>query len=164
MKMLGALVAAVLASSSQSDPLAPLPETPKPAPAPLILQPRPQPVTQAPRPLIVQPQPTVRQPVYLPQPAVASTGELTGFAAYKVRLSALARSAGIREATTQSVIPYLQLNSRVIELDRSQRPTSTSGSAGCPGFVTTPWFGPLSHRAVSAGPGGSDLSTLRIRI
>ena len=37
--------------------------------------------------------------------------------------------------------------------------TSTSGSAGCPGFVTTPWFGPLSHRAVSAGPGGSDLST-----
>ena len=130
MKMLGALVAAVLASSSQSDPLAPLPErpapAPAPAPAPLILQPKP--VTQAPRPLIVQQQPTVRQPVYLPQP-VASTGELTGFAAYKVRLSALARSAGIREATTQSVIPFLQLNSRVIELDRSQRPTSTSGGA-----------------------------------
>ena len=141
MKMLGALVAAVLASSSQSDPLAPLPETPKPAPAPLILQP--QPVTQAPRPLIVQPQPTVRQPVYLPQPAVASTGELTGFAAYKVRLSALARSAGIREATTQSVIPYLQLNSRVIELDRSQRPTSTSGSA-------PPSYGRYINRHITA--------------
>ena len=143
MKMLGALVAAVLASSSQSDPLAPLPETPKPAPAPLILQPQPQPVTQAPRPLIVQPQPTVRQPVYLPQPAVASTGELTGFAAYKVRLSALARSAGIREATTQSVIPYLQLNSRVIELDRSQRPTSTSGSA-------PPSYGRYINRHITA--------------
>ncbi len=127
MKMLGALVAAVVASSSQSDPLAPLPERPAPAPAPLILQP--QPVTQAPRPLIVQQQPAVRQPVYLPQPAVGPTGELTGFTPYKVRLSALARSAGIREATIQSVIPYLQLNSRVIELDRSQRPTSTGGSA-----------------------------------
>ena len=104
MKMLGALVAAILASSSQSDPLAPLPEGPAPAPAPLILQP--QPVTQAPRPLIVQQQPTVRQPVYLPQPAVAPTGELTGFAAYKVRLSALARSAGSGKQPSNRLFPF----------------------------------------------------------
>jgi lytic murein transglycosylase len=79
-------------------------------------------------PLIVQqpataPQP--RAPLILAQPATASTG----YAAYKARLAALARSAGVREATIQSVVPFLQLNNRVIELDRSQRPTSTSGSA-----------------------------------
>jgi membrane-bound lytic murein transglycosylase B len=51
----------------------------------------------------------VRQPVYLPQPAVASTGELTGFAAYKVRLSALARSAGIRKQPRNRLFPTCSL-------------------------------------------------------
>jgi lytic murein transglycosylase len=111
MKILGALTVAVMASSSQVDPLAPLPAQSPPR-VPLIVQ---QPAT-APQP---------RAPLILAQPATASTG----YAAYKARLAALARSAGVREATIQSVVPFLQLNNRVIELDRSQRPTSTSGSA-----------------------------------
>src|SRR5262249_49281373 len=64
-------------------------------------------------------------PLILAQPGSA----LTGYEAYKVRLTALARSAGVREATIQAVIPFLQLNNRVVALDREQRPTSTSGSA-----------------------------------
>ena len=109
-KILSALAVAALASNAQVDPLAALPEAQRPA-TPLILQ---------------------QPPVALPQPSTA----LTGFAAYKVRLSALARSAGIREATIQSIIPYLQLNGRVMELDRSQRPisTSTSGSSAPASF------------------------------
>jgi len=51
------------------------------------------------------------------------------FEQYKAYLTGRARSAGVREATIQAVIPYLRLNSRVIELDRAQRPTSTSTSA-----------------------------------
>lgn len=50
----------------------------------------------------------------------ASVSGLTGFAAYKTRLASLARSAGVRETTIQSVVPFLSLNSRVIRLDRGQ--------------------------------------------
>lgn len=103
MKILGALAVAVLASSSQVDPLAPLPEAPPPAPR------------------------VVQQPVVAPQ----TTSALTGFAGYKLRLAGLARSAGIREATIQSVVPYLSLNSRVIQLDRGQ-----------PGDITRPNYFP----------------------
>ncbi len=46
--------------------------------------------------------------------------------AHKHRLAALARQQGVREATIQAVIPALQINSRVMELDRAQRPTSYS--------------------------------------
>jgi lytic murein transglycosylase len=46
------------------------------------------------------------------------------FDRYKAYLAAKARSEGIREATIQAVIPTLDLNSRVIELDRAQRPSS----------------------------------------
>ena len=72
-----------------------------------IAQARPQPVT------IVRPPP----PNYVP----ANTA-LTGFPAYKQYLMALARSQGIREATIQATIPNLELHSRVIQLDRAQRP------------------------------------------
>jgi lytic murein transglycosylase len=70
----------------------------------------------------------VQGPLILQQPGVTQpiAGPLTGFAAYKPRLVALARSAGVREATIQAVVPFLTLNGRVIELDRAQRPTSTS--------------------------------------
>jgi len=87
-------------ATAQVDPLAPLPD----APAAAVI-----PASQ-----------------YSPPP-LASPG-LIGFAGYKSRLASLARSAGVREATIQSVVPFLSLNSRVIELDRAQRPTSTSGS------------------------------------
>jgi lytic murein transglycosylase len=127
MKILAALTVAALASSSQVDPLAPLPDaSPQ---APLIVRP---PIQQQQQPLILrQPTPTAQPPLILQQPSLTPqvASQLTGYAAYKLRLAALARSAGVREATLQSVMPFLSLNSRVIELDRAQRPTSTSGSA-----------------------------------
>ena len=48
---------------------------------------------------------------------------------YKLYLAQKARSAGIREATIQAVVPSLDLNSRVLELDRAQRPTSSGGDS-----------------------------------
>lgn len=101
-------------ASAQADPLAPLPDAPPPV------------VQQA------------AQPVAAP----ASSSTLMGYAGYKQRLSALARSAGVREATIQSVIPYLSLNQRVIQLDRAQRPTSTSGNAPSS-------FGPYINRHIT---------------
>lgn len=112
-----AVMATGAGASAQVDPLAPLPQTQPPA-APLIVQ---------------------RPSVALQLPGAP----LTGFAAYKVRLSALARSAGVREATIQSVIPYLELNGRVMDLDRAQRPTSTSGSAPSS-------FGPYINRHITS--------------
>ena len=123
-KILSTLGVAAMASGVQVDPLAPLPQQPVSRP-PLILQ----------NPVATSPQ---RTPLILAQPSTASTG----YAAYKVRLAALARSAGVREATIQSVVPFLQLNSRVIELDRSQRPTSTSATAPSS-------FGPYINRHVT---------------
>ena len=100
---LGAL--ALGPASAQVDPLAPLPQQPRQA----------------------QQVVPVTTPTYRPiQPAPAPA--TSGFEQYKAYLAGRARSAGIREATIQSVIPYLRLNSRVIELDRAQRPTSTSGT------------------------------------
>jgi lytic murein transglycosylase len=49
----------------------------------------------------------------------------TTFQQYTAYLAAKARSQGVREATIQAVIPTLQLNSRVMELDRAQLPTPT---------------------------------------
>jgi membrane-bound lytic murein transglycosylase B len=77
---------------AQADPLAPLPDPP------LAVV---QPAAQAQIPYMVSP-------------------GLTGFAAYKDRLAARARSAGVREATIRAVIPFLSLNNRVIQLDRGQ--------------------------------------------
>lgn len=114
MKILVAAAMAMFASASQSDPLAPLPAPPPPAPR------------------------TFQQLAVAAPP----TSQPTGFAAYKLRLGGLARSARVREATIQAVIPYLQLNSRVVELDQSQRPTSTSG--GAPSS-----FGPYINRHIT---------------
>jgi len=98
---------------AQVDPLAPLPD---PTPTSLVQ-----------RPVWVPPQ----------QPG------LTGFAAYKLRLTDLARRAGVRDATIQSVVPWLSLNSRVIQLDRGQ-----------PGGVrnpnATPPFAPYRRAHVNA--------------
>ena len=125
MKFGTALAVAAMASGAQSDPLAPLPDATRPSQR-LIVQ---QPVVSQPRaPLILKQQPTMtppQAPLILAQPSTA----LTGYDAYKQRLAALARSAGVREATIQAVVPFLSLNSRVMELDRAQRPTSTTSSA-----------------------------------
>jgi lytic murein transglycosylase len=130
-KILSALAVTALASNAQIDPLAPLPQ-PSP-PAPMIVRQAPPAATG---PLILQ---NPSAPVQLPAQMQSA---LSGFAAYKVRLAALARSAGVREATIQSAIPYLQLNSRVMELDRAQRPTSTSGSGPSS-------FGPYINRHIT---------------
>ena len=109
---------------AQVDPLAPLP-----APVAQQVQPRP------PQPVVIQ------APVYRPlQPATVPAS--SGFDQYKAYLIGRARSAGIRETTIQSVIPYLQLNRRVVELDRSQRPTSTSG-------IAPSSFGPYINRHIT---------------
>ncbi|MCW3797483.1 lytic murein transglycosylase [Sphingomonas sp. BN140010] len=57
------------------------------------------------------------QPPATPTVTPAPTG---GFDSYRQTLAARARAAGVREATIQAVVPYLTLNSRVIELDRAQ--------------------------------------------
>ncbi|WP_294124002.1 lytic murein transglycosylase [Sphingomonas sp.] len=115
MKILGAMILAAMASTSQVDPLAPLPDAPRPAPT------------------------IVQQPMIVAQPNDA----VTGYAAYKMRLMALARSAAVREATIQSVIPSLTLNSRVIELDRAQPGGTNNGNAAPP-------FAPYRRRHVTS--------------
>ncbi|HEU5285617.1 MAG TPA: lytic murein transglycosylase [Sphingomicrobium sp.] len=81
-------------ASAQVDPLAPRPAPPQAQPAPPLVQ--------------VAPPQTYAAP--------------TGFAAYKIYLMAKARHGGVREATIQATVPYLELNSRAIELDRAQQP------------------------------------------
>ena len=63
---------------------------------------------------------------------------------YKVRLAALARQQGVREATVQAVVPYLNLNQRVMDLDRAQQPTQLSNSA------YPPSFGPYLDRHITS--------------
>ncbi len=59
----------------------------------------------------------------------AITRQVSPFEQYTAYLAGKARSAGVREATIQSVIPSLQLNQRVMELDRAQRPTSSNSDS-----------------------------------
>jgi lytic murein transglycosylase len=112
----------VATASAQVDPLAPLPEAPV------------RPIAPAPPPSMVPARP---QPSFV-QPAAG-----TGFEAYKQRLAYLARSGGVREATIAAVIPGLQVNSRVIRLDRAQ-----PGNVG--NYYSTPPFAPYRRRHVSA--------------
>ncbi len=67
----------------------------------------------------------------------------TGFDGYKLRLSALARSAGVREATIRSVVPHLSVNPRVIRLDRGQPGQVNNPNA-------TPPFAPYKRRHVTS--------------
>ena len=97
---------------AQVDPLAPRPVPPQVQPAPT-------------RPVVLTPAPRT----FYPQPAYAAP---TGFAAYKPYLMARARREGVREATIQATVPYLQLNSRAIELDRAQQPRPRTSSYMAP--------------------------------
>ncbi len=119
MRLLAVLMAIGLGAGSahaQADPLAPLPEA-----TPAAMPPASQ---------------------YSPPP-LSSSPALTGFAAYKPRLSGLARSAGVREATIQAVVPYLSLNSRVIRLDRAQ-----PGGVNNPNYI--PPFAPYRRAHVTS--------------
>lgn len=111
----GSLVAT---ASAQVDPLAPLPEQQRPALPPV----------------------TVHRSAPLQTGAAVTSGS---FEAYKSRLAQLARSAGVREATIANVVPYLQVNGRVIRLDRGQ-----PGSVGNTSY--TPPFEPYRRRHVNA--------------
>ena len=72
---------------------------------------------------VVQPAPAYAQPAYAAP---------TGFEAYKIWLISRARREGVREATIQATIPSLQLNDRVIELDRAQQPRPRTSSFMAP--------------------------------
>jgi lytic murein transglycosylase len=65
------------------------------------------------------------QPV-LPVTSAAQTS-FYSWDTYKLRLAALARLQGVREATIQANIPGLSLNSRVIELERTEPVAHTYG-------------------------------------
>jgi lytic murein transglycosylase len=106
-----------MTASAQMDPLAPLPENQIRAAQQLV------PV--APVATTVIPQPS------------------TGFEAYRQRLTYIARSGGISEATIASIIPYLELNNRVIRLDRGQ-----PGAVGNTSY--TPPFAPYRREHVTS--------------
>jgi lytic murein transglycosylase len=74
------------------------------------------------------------QPYAAQYPSPLRAAPASAFEQYKAYLVGRARAAGVREATIQSVIPYLQLNRRVMELDRAQQPTTSSYSASLPSF------------------------------
>ena len=74
------------------------------------------------------------------QPLYAPSAQ-SGWEQHKSRLAALARQQGVREATIQAVVPDLRPNQRVMELDRAQRPTSTSN------YVQN--FGPYLDRHIT---------------
>ena len=99
-----AALACPAAVIAQSDPLAPLPDTPRPAPT-IPAQRTPQ---RSAEPLVVAPRVSAALPA------------ASGFEGYKARLAAKARAAGVREATIANVLPYVRQNQRVIALDRQQ--------------------------------------------
>ena len=88
----------------------------------------------------VSKQETVQVAQAYSQPAYAPYAQ-SGWDQHKARLAALARQQGVREATIQAVVPYLQPNQRVMALDRAQRPTSTSS------YVQN--FGPYLNRHIT---------------
>jgi membrane-bound lytic murein transglycosylase B len=112
-------------ANAQVDPLAPLPQG--------------QPIQAQARPTS---QPSVIQPAqtFFTRPVYAAP---TGFEGYKLRLAALARSQGVRESTIQSHVPGLDLNSRAIQLDRSQ-------PGGPPNSNYFPPFSPYQRRHVTS--------------
>ena len=64
----------------------------------------------------------VAQPGVAQPPQAVYQQALTGFAAYKAYLAGRARREGVREAIVQAIVPGLELNQRVVQLDRAQRP------------------------------------------
>ena len=125
MRLIGASIMTAMGAlafgpaNAQVDPLAPLPLGQS---------------IQA-RPAVIQPAQTfVSRPVYAAP---------TGFAGYKLRLAALARSQGVRESTIQAHVPALNLNSRAIQLDQSQ-------PGGPPNSNYIPPFSPYQRRHVTS--------------
>ena len=82
---------------------------------------------------MAQAQPVTVHRTQYPQP-YRPAQQASPFEQYKAYLVGRARSAGVREATIQAVVPYLRLNERAMELDRAQRPTSSSTSSAPPSY------------------------------
>ena len=78
------------------------------------------PAIASPEPIRVAQTYGYQQPSYLPPQA-------SPWDQYKVRLTALARQQRVSEATIQAVIPDLDINRRVIELDHAEPRASGSG-------------------------------------
>ena len=81
------------------------------------------------------------QPILPPTPSYLMPAP-DSFTIYKQRLTALARAAGIRDATIAAVIPYLTVDQRAIRLDRAQ-----PGNIGNPNV--TPPFEPYRRQHVT---------------
>ncbi|MCL6682562.1 lytic murein transglycosylase [Sphingomonas alba] len=106
-----------MTASAQLDPLAPLPESRSP--------------------------PTQQLVPVVPVATSLAPQVSTGFEAYRQRLTYIARSGGISEATIAAIVPYLQLNNRVIRLDRGQ-----PGAVGNTSY--TPPFAPYRREHVTS--------------
>ena len=91
---------------------------------------------------VAQAQPVIIHRSQYPQPYRA-TQPASPFEQYKAYLVGRARSAGVREATIQAVIPHLRLNQRAMELDRAQRPSSSSS------IYSTPSYGAYLDRHIT---------------
>ena len=87
-------------------------------------------------------QPAILRPAY-PQPAISAPPASYNFETYKSWLTSRAIREGVRPATAQSYIPTLQLNRRVMELDRSAGNLTPSNAA-------PPLFAPYRQRHVNA--------------
>lgn len=128
MRLIGAWITAASGAlafgpAAAQDPLAPLPQyASQQIPAAPAVQ----------RPML-QPVQTYSQPSY---------SAPTGFQAYKIYLAARARREGVREATIREHVPNLDLNSRAIQLDRSQ-------PGGAPNSSYIPPFSPYQRRHVT---------------
>ena len=110
----GLAVMALGPASAQVEPFSPAP------------QPVPPSVQHSPTPQATVPVQAAAAQVasYAQQPSSAEYG----FEAYKNWLVHRARQEGVREETIRAYIPTLTLNSRVMQLDRAQRPTSSQSS------------------------------------
>lgn len=72
--------------------------------------------------------PTTAQPANAALP-IAATAQASAYDwdSYKERLAALARVQGVRASTVQANVPGLSMNSRVIELERTEPVAHSSG-------------------------------------
>ena len=79
--------------------------------------------------------PVTSQPIQLAQASMpltnAAQSSSYSWETYKVRLAGLARLQGVRESTIQAYVPGLDMNSRVIELERTEpQAHSSNGVVG----------------------------------
>jgi lytic murein transglycosylase len=66
------------------------------------------------------------------QTAYAAPAPISQWDSYKLRLAALARQQGVREATIRDNVPELSVNQRVIDLERSEPVARTSNGVVSP--------------------------------